>query len=493
MALIVKDRVRETTTTTGTGTLTLIAPVSGFQSFSVIGDGNQTYYSIVDVTTGAWEVGIGIYTSSGTTLSRDTVLESSTGGAKVSFSSGTKDVFVTYPADRSVSQADVGTAPNEIPLNQYLGNLAYQDAANIAGDVGVGGALTVTGNVGIGTTTPVGKLSVVGDILAPSFNTDTTYVIGIQDAQTNTFIGTKRASLKIQASSAVVGGDGMGAGDLTLKAGDAYTSTPNLDGNVNIIAGRSLVNPSFSSGVVTFNTNNTERMRLDVSGNLGLGVTPSAWGTAIRSIDIGFGSALTNANSATATWLSSNAYYTTQWLYKNTAPASYYDQTLGAHAWYTAPSGTAGNAISFTQAMTLTAAGNLVVGGTSQIVSERLGIVRSSAGEAIRWTDGTTGGYVGTIENVGVDFGFASNLLFRDGSTERLRIDTSGNVGIGTNAPNASALLDVQSTTKGVRMPNMTTTEKNAIASPAAGLMVYDTTLAKLCVYTTAWETITSL
>jgi len=69
----------------------------------------------------------------------------------------------------------------------------------------------------------------------------------------------------------------------------------------------------------------------------------------------------------------------------------------------------------------------------------------------------------------------------------------AGSVGVGTSTPNASALLDVQSTTKGVRMPNMTTTQKNAIASPAAGLMVFDTTLAKLCVYTgAAWQTITS-
>jgi hypothetical protein len=83
--------------------------------------------------------------------------------------------------------------------------------------------------------------------------------------------------------------------------------------------------------------------------------------------------------------------------------------------------------------------------------------------------------------------------FFTGGANERMRIDSSGNVGIGTSSPNASAILDAQSTTKGVRMPNMTTTQKNAIASPAAGLMVYDTTLAKLCVYTTAWETITSI
>jgi hypothetical protein len=78
-------------------------------------------------------------------------------------------------------------------------------------------------------------------------------------------------------------------------------------------------------------------------------------------------------------------------------------------------------------------------------------------------------------------------------ATERMRIDNAGNVGIGATA-NASAILDAQSTTKGVRMPNMTTTQKNAIASPAAGLMVFDTTLAKLCVYSGAtWQTITSV
>jgi hypothetical protein len=138
MALIVKDRVREITSTTGTGTITLTAAVVGFQSFSVIGDGNQTYYTIVDAATGAFEVGIGTYTASGTTLSRDTVLESSNANALVSFSSGTKDVFVTYPADRSVSQADIGTEPNEIPLNQYLGALAYVDTEYPQVDIGTG-------------------------------------------------------------------------------------------------------------------------------------------------------------------------------------------------------------------------------------------------------------------------------------------------------------------------------------------------------------------
>jgi hypothetical protein len=84
-------------------------------------------------------------------------------------------------------------------------------------------------------------------------------------------------------------------------------------------------------------------------------------------------------------------------------------------------------------------------------------------------------------------------ITFFSGGSERVRLDTSGNVGVGA-AANASAILDVQSTTKGFRLPNMTTVQKNAIAAPAAGLMVFDTTLAKACVYSgAAWQTITSI
>ena len=102
MALVVRDRVKTTTTTTGTGTLTLGSPALGFQGFSVIGDGNTTYYTITDTITGDWEVGLGTYTSSGTTLSRDTVLDSSNSGSLVSFVAGSKDVFVVYPAEKAV-------------------------------------------------------------------------------------------------------------------------------------------------------------------------------------------------------------------------------------------------------------------------------------------------------------------------------------------------------------------------------------------------------
>ncbi len=102
MALVLKDRVKETTTTAGTGTVTLAGAAAGFQSFSVVGNGNTTYYAIVDAVTGDWEVGLGTYTASGTTLSRTTILSSSAGGAAVSFAAGTKDVFCTYPSEKSV-------------------------------------------------------------------------------------------------------------------------------------------------------------------------------------------------------------------------------------------------------------------------------------------------------------------------------------------------------------------------------------------------------
>jgi len=75
MALVIKDRVKETTSTTGTGTLTLAGALTGFDSFAAIGNGNTTYYSCTDGTD--FEVGLGTYTASGTTLSRDTVFESS--------------------------------------------------------------------------------------------------------------------------------------------------------------------------------------------------------------------------------------------------------------------------------------------------------------------------------------------------------------------------------------------------------------------------------
>jgi hypothetical protein len=153
MALVVKDRVQETSTTTGTGTFTLAGAVSGFQSFSVIGNANTTYYAIVGGT--EWEVGLGTYTLSGTLLSRDTILESSNGGTAVNFSAGTKNVFVTYPAEEAVYQDATGAAfapqfaaSNGLNVNNGTISSSYTFPTGYnsveAGDITISGSVTVT-------------------------------------------------------------------------------------------------------------------------------------------------------------------------------------------------------------------------------------------------------------------------------------------------------------------------------------------------------------
>jgi hypothetical protein len=100
MALVVRDRVRETTNTTGTGTYTLVGAVGGFESFASVGNGNTTYYVCTDDTD--FEVGIGTYTASGTTLARTTILESSNSDNAVNWGAGSKDIFVAQPAEKAV-------------------------------------------------------------------------------------------------------------------------------------------------------------------------------------------------------------------------------------------------------------------------------------------------------------------------------------------------------------------------------------------------------
>jgi len=155
MALVVKDRVKETTTTTGTGTITLAGASTGFQSFSVIGNGNTTYYTIAGQTVAEWEVGIGTYTSSGTTLARNTVLASSNSGSLVNFSAGTKDVFVTYPAEKAVYGDETDTAfeaqfaaSNGLIMNNMTVGTTFSIpsgySASAVGPVTLSGGVTIT-------------------------------------------------------------------------------------------------------------------------------------------------------------------------------------------------------------------------------------------------------------------------------------------------------------------------------------------------------------
>lgn len=108
MAIVVKDRVKESTATTGTADFVLGGAPSGFQTFAAIGNTNYTYYAAVDPATGDWEVGYGQYSTTGPTLTRNTVLSSSAAGAKISFGAGTKDVFCAYPAEKAIYEEETG-------------------------------------------------------------------------------------------------------------------------------------------------------------------------------------------------------------------------------------------------------------------------------------------------------------------------------------------------------------------------------------------------
>jgi hypothetical protein len=190
---------------------------------------------------------------------------------------------------------------------------------------------------------------------------------------------------------------------------------------------------------------------IDTNGNAGLGVNPSAWNASFKVIEFGAGSV--SSISTTELDIPQNAYFgASSWQYKNSNPASYYQQKNGVHAWFTAPSGTAGNAISFTQAMTLDNSGKLVLGGTSTDGIITLGSSTYGTGAIYQSTKNNGGTFYYGIESsagasiVNGSSAYAS-LLFTQGATSlqfgtnnniRATIDSSGNLLVNTTSNNVA-------------------------------------------------------
>jgi hypothetical protein len=190
-------------------------------------------------------------------------------------------------------------------------------------------------------------------------------------------IGTSSPSTKLHVAGTVVSNQGVmkiqdlgGSGTSAYPVISLYDAGGTHQGDLGMFAGDQVVSNLTASGKILFKTNSTTVGTFDSSGNLGLGVTPSAWviGGSASALQVKNASFYGDGSSGI---YSSNTFFSSSWKYISAAAASQYEQSGGAHKWYTAPSGTAGNAISFTQPMTLDSSGNLLVGTTSQITGEK--------------------------------------------------------------------------------------------------------------------------
>jgi hypothetical protein len=215
MALVINDRVKETTTTTGTGAVSLAGAVTGFEAFSAgVGNSNTTYYTIAHQTANEWEVGLGTLDGDSSDLTRTTIISSSNSDSAVDFAAGTKDVFCTVPASKLL----VEDANNDITIGR---NLTVTGDLTISGD-DITMATNTSGAALIGDGTNFNPVAISGDI---TIGTTGTAAIGsgvIVNADVNS------SAAIAMSKTAFTAGTGVSLSTNTLSVDAAQTGITSI-------------------------------------------------------------------------------------------------------------------------------------------------------------------------------------------------------------------------------------------------------------------------
>ena len=280
MALVINDRVKETTTTTGTGAVSLGGAVTGFEAFSAgIGNSNTTYYAIVHQTEDEFEVGLGTLDGDSSDLTRTTVISSSNSDSAVDFAAGTKDVFCTIPASKLVFE----DASNDVTVGNDF--ILGSDSAVLKFGADSDTTLTHTDGTGL-TLNSTNKLLFRDTGLYINSSTD-----GQLDIVADTEIQIAATTIDINGAVALNGAI-TGATNITLS-GELDAATLDVSGNADI-------DGTLEADAITIDGTAIASVLSPVAGNTSL-VTTGALDTG--SITSGFGTIDTGASTITTTGL----------------------------------------------------------------------------------------------------------------------------------------------------------------------------------------------